>query len=50
MALMLVVASVKNDIEFIEKTLDTIDYHLRRNATAYESHSKKRRKMMPALE
>jgi len=50
MALMLVVASVKNDIKFIEKTLSIIDYHLRRNAAAYESHSKKRRNMMCSLE
>jgi hypothetical protein len=42
MALMLIVASLQNDEKFIQKTLGKIDYHLRRNATVYKSHSSKK--------
>lgn len=42
---MLVVASLKNDENYIRKTLENIDYHLRRNATAYKSHSSKKGKL-----
>lgn len=45
MALMLVVASLQNDEKFIKKTLGKIDYHLRRNAIAYKSHSLKKEKL-----
>lgn len=41
MAMLLVIASLKHDDKYIQKTLDKLDYHLRRNATAYKSHSLK---------
>lgn len=39
---MLAVASLQNDEKLILKTLGKIDYHLKRNASAYKSHSSKR--------
>ena len=34
MALMLVVAALSNDVAYIEKTLDKINYYLKRNSIA----------------
>ena len=45
MALMLVIAGFSNDDKLIEKTLNKIDYYLRRNAISYASHSKKKEQM-----
>ena len=41
----LVIASLNHDEKYIQKTLDTLDYHLRRNACAYKSHSSKKKFM-----
>lgn len=42
---MLVVASLQRDERLIQKALGKIDYHLRRNATAYKSHRSTREKL-----
>lgn len=45
MALDLAVASLQKDEAFIRKTMGKIDYHLKRNATAYKSHCLKREEL-----
>ena len=42
---MLVIASLQQDEKMLQKALGKIDYHLRRNATAYKSHSSKKEKL-----
>mgnify|MGYP007022263347 FL=1 len=42
---MLVVASLQFDEKLLQKVFGKIDYHLRRNATAYKSHSATREKL-----
>jgi len=48
MALSLVVASLQKDEDFIQKAMRKIDYHLRRNAIAFKSHSLKRERLRVA--
>src|SRR5665648_801543 len=45
MALMLVVAALSADGKMIKRALNRVDYHLRRNYSAYKSHSLKKLKM-----
>jgi len=45
MAMMLVIASLQQDEKPLLKALGKIDYHLRRNATAYKSHCSTREKL-----
>jgi len=44
MALLLVVVALSGDENLIKRALNRIDYHLRRNYSAYKSHSLKKLK------
>ena len=46
MALLLVVAALSGDENQIKRELYKVDYHLRRNFTAYKSHSLKKLKSL----
>lgn len=45
---MLVVASLQNNKMQLRKALEKIDYHLKRNATAYKSHRLNKEKQRKA--
>jgi len=45
MAMMLVISSLQKDEKQIRETLGKIDYHLKRNAAAYRSHSLKKERL-----